>query len=81
MPVNPAQWTADQAVSANKLNTDLYTFVPGNAFTPNGILFHARRPILSEFVVGAEASSVPYSPTSSFASWRRTPDSGASSLR
>lgn len=63
MPVNAPLWASNQALSAKKLNTDLYSYVPGNAYTPNGILFHTRRPLLFEYVYGvgsgqALASSV-----------------------
>lgn len=50
MPVNPAAWVTGQPVSAKKLNTDLYAFKNGNAYAPNGILFHAQRPTLMEYL-------------------------------
>ena len=44
MPLPPSTWTADMPVTAKQLNTDLYTYTPGNNHTPNGILFHANHP-------------------------------------
>jgi hypothetical protein len=69
MPVTPAPWTAFESVSANKLNTDLYTFIPGNAFTPNGILFHAQRPILSDFVALWTGGSCPANTNTAFSAY------------
>lgn len=58
MPVDPTQWVLNQPVSAKKLNTDLYTYTPGNANTPNGVLFHAQKPMWYEYVQECGASQV-----------------------
>src|SRR6185437_780183 len=44
MPVDPATWLLRDYVSASRLNGDLYA-VNGQAFSPNGVRFHARRPL------------------------------------
>jgi len=46
VPVDPSAWTASSPVTASQLNTDLYTYTPGNNHTPNGILFHSTPPMV-----------------------------------
>jgi hypothetical protein len=53
VPLSPASFASNQPPTAKQLNTALYTYTPGSNFTPNGILFHANRPILVE---GLQAS-------------------------
>lgn len=48
MPINPASFVANSPLTAKILNTALYTYSPGNNFTPNGLLFHSMRPLLVE---------------------------------
>jgi hypothetical protein len=48
VPLNPENFIANQPPTAKQLNTALYTYTPGSNFTPNGILFHANRPLLVE---------------------------------
>jgi hypothetical protein len=67
MPVNPVTFTTDGNVTAKYLNTTLYTFTPGNNFTPNGILYTANRQLLFEALQSA-ASGQASSPTGVFTS-------------
>ena len=53
MPLAPASWGTDLPVTAKAMNTALYTYTPGNAHTPSGILFHANRPLLVEGLAAA----------------------------
>ena len=46
MPQDPSAWTAATAVTASQLNTDLYTYQPGNNHYPNGLLFHSQPPMV-----------------------------------
>ena len=46
MPYTPSVWASNFPVSASQLNTDLYTFTPGNNHTPNGLLFHSLPPLI-----------------------------------
>lgn len=48
MPINPVGVSTDGTVTAKILNTDLYTYTPGNNFTPNGVLLLANRQLLFE---------------------------------
>jgi len=48
MPLDPPFFDSFQPLTAKAMNTALYTFDPGNNFTPTGILFHANRPVLVE---------------------------------
>jgi hypothetical protein len=59
MPVPPSTWAGSAPITAKQLNTDLYTFTPGNNHTPNGILFHSNRPsyITNLFSAGSGAPS------------------------
>ena len=60
MPVPPGSWSAGP-VTAKALNTALYSVQPGNNHKPDGILFHANRPLLVE----AMASTAVTQPSSS----------------
>jgi hypothetical protein len=44
-------------VTAKAMNTALYTYSPGNAYTPTGILFHANRPLLVESLGSARTQA------------------------
>lgn len=57
MPVPPSTWAGSAPVTAKQLNTDLYTFTPGNNHTPNGILFHANRPTYITNLLSAELTA------------------------
>lgn len=48
MPIPPSTYAGSAPITAGQLDTDLYTYTPGNFHTPNGILFHANRPLLVE---------------------------------
>lgn len=48
MPLEPATFYSFTPLTAKAMNTALYTFDPGNNFSPTGILFHANRPVLVE---------------------------------
>lgn len=48
MPVPPSTYLTETPVVPFQLNTDLYTYIPGNAHAPTGILFHSSPPILYE---------------------------------
>lgn len=48
MPINPGTFETLQPLTAKVMNTALYTYSPGDNFSPTGILFHANRPILVE---------------------------------
>jgi len=56
MPVPPGAWLQDGMISAQQLNTDLYSF-DGTGMAANGILFHTHRPAVLE-VMGAGAATV-----------------------
>lgn len=55
VPTAPSTWTAGYPITPKQLNQDLYTYTPGNAYTPNGINFHASRPIYVSSNVGSQA--------------------------
>lgn len=48
MPVDPHSWVTGDFLTASLLNGDLY-WSNGQMFTPNGIRFHARRPIYKSY--------------------------------
>lgn len=48
MPVPPSIYAGSAVIPAGQLDTDLYTYAPGNNHAPNGILFHTLRPLLIE---------------------------------
>lgn len=52
MPLPPAPFPGTAPATAKLLNTNLYNYVPGNLFTPNGILFACTRPLLVEGLIG-----------------------------
>lgn len=66
MPLPPAPFSAGP-VTASALNTALYTYVPGNQFTPTGILFACTRPLLVEGLI-ASALTQPSSTAGTFKS-------------
>lgn len=53
MPLAPDLFPSDAPVTAKQLNTALYEFSPGSPFTPNGIAFHANRPLLVEGLIAS----------------------------
>lgn len=53
MPLAPEPFPDLAGVTAKQLNTALYEFEPGSPFTPNGIAFHANRPLLVEGLIGS----------------------------
>jgi len=57
MPVDPGSFPSNSPVTAKSLNTALYTYTPGNAYTPTGILFHANRPVLVESLGSAKTQA------------------------
>jgi hypothetical protein len=59
MPLNPPFFDSLEPLTAKAMNTALYTFDPGNNFSPTGILFHANRPVLVEglFVILSQQSN------------------------
>ena len=82
MPIAPAPFPGSAPPTAKLLNTSLYTFTPGNQFTPDGILFHCTRPLLVEGLIGT-ALTQPSSAAGTFRSiagsgdWRSYFDSAA----
>lgn len=66
MPLTPPVWIPGQPISAKKLNTDLYSFRAGNAYAPNGILFHAQRPTLCEYIINSSVGGQTASTGGSF---------------
>lgn len=48
MPADPHQWQTGDIVSASLLDGDLY-LSQGQMFAPNGIRFHARRPLYKSY--------------------------------
>jgi len=50
MPTLPRTWTADDFVTAEFLNTDMYSYVPYNNHFPNGVLFHSMPPMTHGFI-------------------------------
>lgn len=48
MPVNPALWNTGDFVTATRLDGDFY-LSSGQVFAPNGIRFHARRPLYKSY--------------------------------
>lgn len=52
MPLAPTPFPSGPVTSA-LLNTALYTYVPGNQFTPTGVLFACTRPLLVEGLIGS----------------------------
>lgn len=53
MPIPPSTYAGSAPITAGQLDTDLYTYTPGNYHTPNGVLFHANRPLLVEGLTSA----------------------------
>lgn len=45
MPVTPRTWSPGDPVSPTYLNTDLYAFSNASPLCPNGVQFHARKPL------------------------------------
>lgn len=46
MPVPARTWSTNDYVTAEYLNTDLYSYVPFNNHFPNGLLFHSMTPMM-----------------------------------
>ncbi len=61
MPFTPSAWASNFPIAASQLNTDLYTYTPGNNHTPNGLLFHSLPPLVMSnmrtSVTGGQGSS------------------------
>ena len=72
VPLSPGSFPSDSPVTAKSLNTSLYTFTPGNQFTPNGILFAATRPLLVEGLIGTALTQ----PSSAAGTWHSITGSG-----
>ena len=66
MPADPHTWAAGDFVTASLLNGDLY-WSNGQMFTPNGIRFHARRPIYRSYDATPGAVNILASNTWGFA--------------
>lgn len=80
MPTNPSNWNQGQPVSASQLDTDLYTYSPGNNHFPNGLLFHATPPMVMSnaraVIPGGQTSSTAgvFKNMESVAAWRAAID-------
>jgi len=72
VPIAPAAFPSDAPVTAKALDTALYTYVPGNQFTPNGILFACTRPLLVEGLIGTALTQ----PSSTAGTWHAITGSG-----
>lgn len=53
MPIQPSTWVPGP-LSPQQLNADLISF-DGTGFTPNGVVFHAHRPVLYETIISNRA--------------------------
>jgi hypothetical protein len=56
MPVTPRTWSAGDPVSPTYLNGDLYAYNYADPLCPNGVQFHARKPVYRS--TAASASSI-----------------------
>jgi hypothetical protein len=68
MPVDPSNAKSLANVTAKYLNTNLYTYIPGNNFTPNGILFLGNRQLLFDVLNIAGTVTVNSSTAGTFTS-------------
>jgi hypothetical protein len=71
MPLAPGSFPSGP-VTAKLLDTSLYTFTPGNQFSPNGILFACTRPLLVEGLTGTALTQ----PSSTAGTWHAITGSG-----
>jgi hypothetical protein len=72
MPLPPVAFPGTAPPTAKLLNTSLYTFTPGDQFTPNGILFACTRPLLVEGLIGTALAQ----PSSTAGTWHAITGSG-----